>query len=250
MFVFLMICKFCAKNSIFTNKVNKRSHCAGFVDSFGGCLPRLCEMHHDAHVTFFNCCCSEGRAAKGHVLASHGTLLDAAVGTFPMLCGSKVLGQVPISRACIPKKNAMQLFNLWRLFCPEMQSCMERKLFVCRHTDHLFGDRNGRRRIQRDTQGYIGIHVYPGVSRCIPSPGYTGIHWDTRVSRCIPVYPLTRIHRDTLGYTCIPMYPGVSPHQQKQGYIGIHVYPNVSWCIPVCLLIRPYHQVFFSMADT
>ena len=53
--------------------------------------------------------------------------------------------------------------------------------------------------------------MYPGVSRCIPSPGDTGIHWDTRVSQCIPVYPLTRIHRDTLGYTCIPMYPGVSP---------------------------------------
>ena len=173
------------KNSIFTNKVNKCSHCAGFVDSFGGCLPRLCEMHHDAHVTFFNCCCSEGRAAKGHFLASHGTLFDAAVGTFPMLCGSKVLGQVPISRACIPKKNAMQLFNLWRL-PPRNAILYGKKFFVCRHTDHLFGDRNGRR---RDTERY------------------TGIHWDTRVSQCIPVYLLTRKNRDTLGYTCIPMYP-------------------------------------------
>ena len=118
-------------------------------------------MHHDAHVTFFNCCCSEGRAAKGHFLASHGTLFDAAVGTFPMLCGSKVLGQVPISRACIPKKNAMQLFNLWRL-PPRNAILYGKKFFVCRHTDHLFGDRNGRR---RDTERY------------------TGIHWDTRVSR-------------------------------------------------------------------
>ena len=104
------------------------------------------------------------------------------------------------------------------------------KEIVCAQTYRsFFCDRNGRR---RDTERY------------------TGIHWDTRVSRCIPVYPLTRRHRDTLGYTCIPMYPGVSPHQDTQGYIGIHVYPNVSWCIPVCLLRPPYHQVFLSMADT
>ena len=125
-----MICKFCAKNSIFTNKVNKCSHCAGFVDSFGGCLP-----HH--------------------------------------------------GRACIPKKNAMQLFNLWRLFCPEMQSCMERNC-LCADIPIIFCDRNGRR---RDTERYTGIHWDTRVSRCIPSPGYTGIHGDTRVSRCIPVYP-------------------------------------------------------------
>ena len=36
--------------TMITNKVNKCSHCAGFVDSFGGYLPRLCEMHPDAHV--------------------------------------------------------------------------------------------------------------------------------------------------------------------------------------------------------
>ena len=80
-----------------------------------------------------------------------------------------------------------------------------------RHTDHFFAIETEGAGIQRDTQGYIGIHVYRGVSRCIPSPGYPRIHWDTRVSRCIPVYPLTRIHRDTLGYTCIPVYPRVSP---------------------------------------
>ena len=88
-------------------------------------------------------------------------------------------------RACIPKKNAMQLFNLWRLFCPEMQSCMERNC-LCADIPIIFCDRNGRR---RDTERYTGIHWDTRVSRCIPSPGYTGIHWDTRVSQCILVYP-------------------------------------------------------------
>ena len=100
MFVFLMICVSSVQKTVYSPTKLISAHIVqDSFDSFGGCLPRLCEMHHDAHVTFFNCCCSEGRAAKGHVLASHGTLLDAAVGTFPMLCGSKVLGQVPISRA-------------------------------------------------------------------------------------------------------------------------------------------------------
>ena len=143
-----MICKFCAKNSIFTNKVNKCSHCAGFVDSFGGCLPRLCEMHHDAHVTFFNCCCSEGRAAKGHFLASHGTLFDAAVGTFPMLCGSKVLGQVPISR-----------FKGYRE--------IHRDTLGYRDIQVLKRKAQGYREIHRDTLGYTCIPVYPGVSPCV-----------------------------------------------------------------------------------
>ena len=141
-----MICKFCAKKSIFTNKVNKCSHCAGFVDSFGGCLPRPCEMQHDAHVTFFNCCCSETQRRKTQ-----------------------------------RKRNAMQLFNLWRLFCPEMQSCMERNCLCAVIPIIFFAIETEGAGIQRDTQGYIGIHVYPSVSRCIPSPGY--------VSRCIPVYP-------------------------------------------------------------
>ena len=202
-------------------------------------------MHHDAHVTFFNCCCSEGRAAKGHFLASHGTLFDAAVGTFPMLCGSKVLGQVPISRACIPKKNAMQLFNLWRL-PPRNAILYGKKFFVCRHTDHLFGDRNGRR---RDTERY------------------TGIHWDTRVSRCIPVYPLTRIHRDTLGYTCIciPVYPLTRIHRDTLGYTcivsrcisspgktGIHWDTRVSQCILIspCVSLDLLTTKFFYLWQT
>ena len=104
-------------------------------------------MQHDAHVTFFNCCCSETQRRKTQ-----------------------------------RKRNAMQLFNLWRLFCPEMQSCMERNCLCAVIPIIFFCDRNGRR---RDTERY------------------TGIHWDTRVSQCIPVYPLTRI--------CIPVYPGVSP---------------------------------------
>ena len=43
---------------------------------------------------------------------------------------------------------------------------------------------------------------------------------------------------------------GAGIQRDTPGYIGIHVYPNVSWCIPVCLLRPPYHQVFLSMADT
>ena len=125
------------KKCIFTNKVNKCSHCAWFVDSFGGCLPRLCEMHHDAHV---RCTMSVMKKSWG----MH-------------------------ERAGDTKNNVMQFFDLWRLFCPVLvsstQSCMKSLLY--RHSDHLFAIETEDAGIQRDTQGYIRIHVYPNVSWCI-----------------------------------------------------------------------------------
>ena len=46
--------------------------------------------------------------------------------------------------------------------------------------------------IQRDTQGYTGIHVYPYVSKC-DTQGYTWIHMYPGVSLCIPVSPWTSL---------------------------------------------------------
>ena len=69
-----------------------------------------------------------------------------------------------------------------------------------RHTDHFFAIETEGAGIQRDTQGYIGIHVYPGmypgVSPRTDTQGYIGTY---RVSRMYPGDPLTQIHRDSIG---------------------------------------------------
>ena len=130
---FLMICKFCAKNSIFTNKVNKCSHwyhpAVNVEPGDETCvsLHLQPESHEDGEKQ--TCKGKTKSNTKKSVMNKFWGIAGASFrwksfeGSQERAFDEEVLRD---GRACIPKKNAMQLFNLWRLFCPEMQSCMER----------------------------------------------------------------------------------------------------------------------------